>query len=236
MKIAICMSGVPRYYDRGFSMMKDFYEGCDIDYYIHSWADESSVCSTRETMSALYSPKKIMVEPFCDFQNYFDCHTITNLSPSISNAVSWLKSVHSVGLLLEEETTDYDWVIFTRTDVVALGKKFKDIISGSSNKTIHSSYVNGGDWVIDKNNMTTAGLIDTKFICSTKNHMVHFSRLYESLTKYVVQQNVPLCHHRLIYHHMSNHVKQNGHKQLWISDKSLNGGWFFIRDKYLQGY
>lgn len=240
MKIAVCLSGIMNHYKTGHSMMSSFYEGCEREYYIHSWSDASKKGILSEELISFFCPRKIQIDSFCDFSNHFgdaDLDLTRLKNGNLSNAVSWLKSVYEVGKLIESDDREYDYVVFTRPDVFASGDRLLATIPEKNDGKIYSSFVSGAEWVVDQYNLPESGRghIDAKFICSTKSNMVYFSKLYECLYKYVIEEKVPMCHHRLMYHHMMPIIKNVGHQQIWVSNQSLNGGWFYIRDNGFQG-
>lgn len=210
MKIAVCFAGEPRFFKKGAEHMQSFYKGCDVDYYIHSWATTESVEKTYKELNEFFLPKKLIVEPYINFNNYFKKNEIDNRSRNVSNAISFLRSNFEVGKLLENNTTKYDYVIFSRTDVVANGCLLSVLNKKCSRQKLYTSYVNGDIWIIDPNNEHKDNHIDTKFVCSDKENMVHFSKLYENLFGYVIEKKRPMCHHRLYFHHMKQIIKKHG--------------------------
>ena len=230
MKIAICFAGEPRFYKKGAEHMQSFYRGCEIDYYIHSWATPESIDETYKELNDFFLPKKLSVQPYINFDTFFSINEIRNLSPNLSNAVSFLRSNFQVGKLLEDEnTTEYDYVIFSRTDIAADGCLLNVLDEKGNRQKIYTSYVNGDDWIVDANNNKKDNCLDTKFVCSTKENMLHFSKLYENLFEYVIKENRPLCHHRLYYYHMKQIIKEHGHELLIPNKEHIIGGWYWIR-------
>lgn len=226
MRIAVCLTGVPRFHEIGHDFMKHFYKGCQVDYYIHGWGTPHA----KEALIKEFSPVEIVIDPFETFDEFLREVSFTNNSPNASNAISWLKSVYLVGKLLERSSKEYDLVIFTRTDIIAKGRNFLQILPELNLTAITSSFNHGSQWNIDSSNIQETGICGTLFLCSTKENMIYFSKLFEKVKEYISDNKIPLCHHRLIYTHMKELFKQYGHSQLWISDSSPNGGWFIVRD------
>lgn len=234
MKIAICFAGESRFYQLGYEKMKSFYKDLDIDYYIHSWSTEQSINETLINLNNTFNPKKIVVESYKDFSNHFEGKTFINKSPSISNSVSWLRSVYEVGKLLESSNIEYDYVVISRTDIVAIGKSLIDNLESKPKNKFYTSYVNGNDWVLDVTDDKKDNIIDAKFLCSNKENMIYLSKLYENLYIYILENNIPLCHHRLFYHHLRGLIEKYGHELLRCDDNHINGGWYFIRNNMIQ--
>jgi len=234
MKVAVCLSGESRYYTLGYQYMTPFFKDCELHYYIHSWSKPELVSETLSDLKNFFSPRKILVEPYSNFDDHFNGRPIIDLSPNLSNAVSWLKSVFEVGKLLENDPVEYDYVIFSRSDVVAFGKPFCDLVRVLENDVVYSSFVRGEIWEVDKLNPNKECAVDTKFVCSNKQNIIYFSKLYDHMSKYILEDGVPLCHHRLIYHHMKPLIEKYGHRQMQVGDMGINGGWCFVRENYLQ--
>jgi hypothetical protein len=234
MKIAICFAGEPRFYQFGYKKMKSFYKDLDIDYYIHSWSTEQSINETLINLNNTFNPKKIVVECYKDFSNHFGGKPINLMSPNLSNAVSWLRSVYEVGKLIQSSNTEYDYVVFSRTDVAAIGKSMIDILNSKSKERLYTSYVNGNEWILDVNDDKKDQGIDTKFLCSSKENMIYFSKVYENLHTYILERNVPLCHHRLFYHHLKPLIIKHGHELVRCDDNHIHSGWYWIRNNMLQ--
>ena len=217
--------------------MQSFYKGCDVDYYIHSWATTESIEEIYRELNEFFTPKKLSVQPYINFDTFFQTNEIQNQSPNLSNAVSFLRSNFEVGKLLEDEnTTDYDYVIFSRTDVVADGCLLSVMNEKCNRQKIYTSYVNGDEWIVDANNDHKDNHLDTKFLCSSKENMVYFSKLYESLFEYVVNENRSLCHHRLYFHHMKQLIKKHGHELVAPNKEHIIGGWSYIRNGELSNH
>ena len=235
MKIAVCFAGEPRFFKKGAEYMQSFYKGCEVDYYIHSWTTAESVEKTYKELDEFFLPKKLIVEPYMNFDNYFKKNNFLNLYGKVpwQNGVSFLRSNFEVGKLLENDITKYDYVIFSRTDVAADGC-LSDVLHEKFNRQkLYTSYVNGDRWIVDTNNDY---IIDTKFVCSDKENMVYFSKLYENLFEYVVEQKRPICHHRLYFHHMKQIIKKYGHELLMPNKEHIIGGWHWIRNNKLSNY
>lgn len=240
MKIAICFAGEPRFFKKGAEYMSSFYKGCEVDYFIHSWATPESIEKTHKDLNEFFSPKKLMVEPYMNFDNFFGENGLRNFQEKMKvpwqHGVSFLRSNYQVGKLLESDPTEYDYVAFSRTDVAADGCLLNILNEKSNRQKIYTSYVNGDKWIVDANNDHKDNHLDTKFVCSNREVMVRLSKLYESLFRYVIQENRPFCHHRLYFHHLKHIIKEHGHELLAPNKEHLIGGWRWIRNNELSDY
>ena len=220
MKIAVCLYGLPRFYETTRQYIDNFYKGIDVDFFIHAWGDNV----TYDNLTSFYSPKKLLVEEQKDFSNFLDFEPdMSQNTKGIINTISPLYSILKVGELLESDNDEYDFVAFTRTDIIAIGKPLIELIQKD---ILYTSYTHGPVWEMDKDTFLNA--VDAKYFCSNKTAMVYFSKLYNNFVDYIKKDNILLCHHRLMYHHL---------KQLKMMFKTIkpnadthNGGWFFIRD------
>jgi hypothetical protein len=217
MKIAVCFFGIPRYPKKGKILNKTFYSKIEIDYYAHFWKSEET-----EEVRSLYNFKNILIEEQKDFSDKFDFDVdLSKTTRGMHNSLSPLYSLNQVGKLIEDE---YDYIVLTRTDVVQLGHELKRNLS--DNTILYSSFVDGDNWIINEND----DHIDFKFICSSKENILYATKLYENLEIYLKDDRIPLCHHRLLSHHLKKKIKKF---QMIPSGGEDNGGWYFIRNNNL---
>lgn len=123
MKIAVCISGQPRSYAKGYEYLKrNLLDHYDCDIFIHSW--ENPVYERFDVVN-LYKPKRWDFEqPFGDHYDRF----FTNVPGSgwypptatISMFYSMLK-VMELKCHHELENSHYDWVVRTRFDYALNG-------------------------------------------------------------------------------------------------------------------
>jgi len=84
MKLAVVISGEPRQYDLTYKSINKFFEGFDVDFYIHSWDDTTTPCNNsrpnddtyfepnahidydksklKDELNSMYNPKRLKVE------------------------------------------------------------------------------------------------------------------------------------------------------------------------------
>jgi hypothetical protein len=116
MKIALCFSGQPRAFEKGYEYYKrNLLDHYDVDVHIHAWNSKYN-----DQILDLYKPLKYK------FQDYLtvDCSKYTRTPIPLKHpqfaTYSMYYSLNEVRKLIDG---DYDWVIKTRTDY-ALNTKF----------------------------------------------------------------------------------------------------------------
>lgn len=127
MKIAVCISGQPRAYDKGYEYLKkNLLDHYDVDIFIHTW--KNKVYGTKKVID-LYNPVDYLVEDFNIFDRASLNKKYTNTpNPEVfppSNAVFAYYSIFQSCLLKtknETKTQAYDWVIKTRFDYALNGQ------------------------------------------------------------------------------------------------------------------
>ncbi len=223
MKIAICMFGYSNYFFENINFHKSFFQNLEIDYYCHFWFfEENSRDFQKEAKIKSYlNNGKIIFEQQKIFKNNFDFEAdITKTSKPVSHTISPLYSMKKCGEILDYsvnyEHKKYDYVACTRTDIACLDLKLYEQLEDK--ETIYTSYVPGPEWVPHK----TGFAVDAKFICSSYENISYFLKLYDYYENYMKNDKIPLCHHRLFYHHLKKLNKT--FKTLYSND------WYFYRE------
>lgn len=120
MKIALCLSGQPRSFEKGFEYhKKNLLDHYDVDVFIHTWLDKNE--EELQKLCNLYNPEATMFEsPLVeDFDSlYTKTPDTVNHPPRFTVAMLYsmyksceLKTTHEMTM-----KTQYDWVIKSRTD------------------------------------------------------------------------------------------------------------------------
>ena len=131
MKIALCLSGQPRSFEKGYEYhKKNLLDHYDVDTYIHTWK-----CDEAKDYIELYKPTGALVEEPLreDYDNrYINTPNIEKHPPRFT--VSMLYSMHkSCELKVKTEIQNkkrYDWVIKSRPDyALNVVIPFKDLDS-----------------------------------------------------------------------------------------------------------
>lgn len=142
MKIAVLLTGMPRYLDRGKVLMKDFFKNHDVDFFCHAWFDKNKKTedkswhnseikideNTEEKILEIYKPKKWLIEPQRKFELPRDYKYNTSWPQPFYIVYSHFYSVRAANLLrllYEKETnTKYDLVVKLRYDLF-IGNKIE---------------------------------------------------------------------------------------------------------------
>ena len=241
MKIAVCIHGQPRYFEKGYPFFREAFFGANVDYFIHSWYDEDAVGEelvpksgkhsrgwkvqedTELKLLKLFNPKRSIIEkprkfvPRLDFSS----NMLTKQKPE--DFMSMMYSKKSVGLLLkgyvEKASVDYDWVVFSRTDVAILAPMLKEL-SEYSNEKVLTAHVPGSMWNVTHNNDAV--------IASNYETMIYWSTLYNLYEHYWLNEGVTFCPHIMQHHHISKkHVElrqilqPQGSSWAWIRANGL---------------
>jgi hypothetical protein len=117
MKIALCLSGQPRSFKKGFEYHKtNLLDHYDVDVFIHTWSGQEV-----EELADLYNPVAMMIEEPLkdDFDlKYTNTPNATMHPPRFTVAMlySMYKSCELKTEIELAESFSYDWVIKSRTD------------------------------------------------------------------------------------------------------------------------
>jgi len=144
MKIAICLSGQPRYLNLGYQSLNECIIKSnlehDIDFFIHTWYDKDDVnkffSSAQDSqlnnvgtllkdsdtiIKNLYKPKKYIIEPQKNFDKYVEL-TESSKNAKQNNLCSLFYSMYMANNLKRDYETQfnfkYDLVLRTRTDLI----------------------------------------------------------------------------------------------------------------------
>jgi hypothetical protein len=217
MNIAVFLYGQPRFYQQGYKYTRKLYQNCNIDYYIHTWGD----AETKNALEKFYKPKSIIVEPQKEHFKTFDCEIdISKINKSIFVTLSPLYSMQRLHSFIRC-SPEYDFWVVTRTDIGTTGT-FSLSELDLHEDWVYSSYVPGKEW------LTTH--IDLKFVMGNQQSMMEYTNIYNNLDKYLCEEKLPLCHHRLCF----RALKHKKNKMEMIGDKNQSfGGWRFIRSNKL---
>lgn len=126
MKIAVCISGQPRSYAKGYEYLKkNLFDKHDCDVFMHSWYNP--VYESTEIVD-LYAPKRYRFDPRSAILEEEYNKRYTNVPgsgwyPPYATISMFYSMFKSLQLKCEEELTSshYDWVIRTRFDYALNG-------------------------------------------------------------------------------------------------------------------
>ena len=141
MKVALCISGQPRYLDRSIDQYQNILKHNDVDVYAHMWWDESykgksfvweskdkypTDYDALEDFKEKFNPVKLIAEPhkgkeFFGYDQYPDnCLFDGGMDPAITKSIihrqrsQWYSINQSMSF---PELKDYDFIVRARTDV-----------------------------------------------------------------------------------------------------------------------
>jgi hypothetical protein len=205
MKVAVCLSGQPRFINESCNYLFNSLVPAEVDYFVHFWSDDETekknIISKYNPVSYILEKQKVF-ESDQDLNNNHGKHTKTPHDSSIT--ISSIYSRYAVGQLLKEYTDKngdmYDFYIWTRSDFCPL----TNIISELGDKeSVYTAYVEGDIWNDDHFNLVLT--------CSNLDNMLHFLNLYTNYKKLFVS-GIEHCDHRLSMAHMKE--KTNNYQQI----------------------
>lgn len=209
MKIAVCISGQPREYQKGFLSLKEtILDKFDCDIYFHTWKGkpgEKFDCSHdgsrglvgeyhdfEEDLINLYKPVDFIVEEPMVFSPNFD-FSAENLRCGVnpSSTCSMFYSIEQANKLINK---DYDLVVRTRFDN-KFGGQFniaeinpqKVNLQRSSHVTVYDDLFAVGGPAVMKLYCSTYSNIDKCF--SPSKHFVGENLLYQNLSNHNISVN-----------------------------------------------
>jgi hypothetical protein len=142
MKIAVLLTGMPRYLDTNKVLMKDFFKGHEVDYFCHAWFDKTKKTEekswhktninidphTEEKIVEIFKPKNYLLEPQRQFELPRNYNYNTGFQQPFFIVYSHFYSVKTANMLrlaYEKETgVKYDVVFKLRYDLF-IGNKLR---------------------------------------------------------------------------------------------------------------
>lgn len=140
MRIAVLLSGMPRYLDQSKAYSRNLFKGHEVDYFCHAWFDKNKKAeekswhnieiktdlNTEEKILELYQPKKYLLEPQRQFELPRDYNFNTGWPQPFFIVYSHFYSLKTANLLRlmyeKENNIKYDIVIKSRYDIVIANK------------------------------------------------------------------------------------------------------------------
>lgn len=220
-KIALCLSGQPRYLEEGFKQLSKIILNYDVDVFIHTWWDDSYVnkvfdfspmntynrtgvweYNTKELIQSLYTPKKIIIEPQKDFNKHVNVN-FEKQSP-ISLYSMYYSILQSNKLKTEYENENnfkYDCVIRSRFD----------ILINTFNLELDS---------IDLTKIYVSGEINPypndQFAFSNSKNMDYYSDLFNNIDYYYNNGFREFVNEKILKYHLTT----VGGKEIYFSDNN----------------
>lgn len=198
MKIAICISGQPRYVELGFKILNDKllskYNIDNIDFFIHTWWDDCKVGqkfdfserltygrtamwepNTLEKIMELYKPKIFYQEKQKEFKIFDDVNYGLLKPTSIFSMFYSIMMVNKIKSMYEKDKNfKYDLVIRTRFDLL-----IKNFNLDLYNIDPDNLYVSG-----EINRSGQIGVPNDQFAISSSKNIDTYSDLFNNLENY----------------------------------------------------
>jgi len=218
MKIAICFFGLPRSYKSWKNYFYSFYDGCEVDFYGHFWESEDFV---EEELKSEFDFKTCIIEPQkTDFLKLPASTDYSKISKGVFETLSPLYSLKRTGQIISNFEKKYDFIVVTRTDV-GCNDNIKFLEFELDREKFYTSFVNGREWLVDH--------LDAKWFCGNKEKITKLCSTYDNLTRYIIDDKISLCHHRMFFNSMKEY-KENI-EMLNVDPSFIHGGWFFNRNE-----
>ena len=194
-KIAVCLSGQPRFFREGHKYLTEAFKGYDVDYFCHFWHDREQAGQKHEIHSKtnkiysstieenddkeildLFSPAESIIEKQIQFEDTVQLslnngkRKKTTQPPDVF--ISMLYSRYQAGDLLRQHIkkngNNYDLAVWTRTDFAPLGLLINEV---SSSEVYHTGYAPGSHW---NKSVTT-----TSFHASSVENILYYLNLFK---------------------------------------------------------
>jgi hypothetical protein len=218
MKIAICFFGLPRFYKSWKKHFYSFYDGCEIDFYGHFWKSENY---NDGELKSEFNFETCIIEP--QKKDFIELPKSTDYSKTtkgVFETLSPLYSLKRLGEVISNFEKEYDFIIVTRTDT-GCSDNTKFLEFELKEEKFYTSYVNGKEWLVDH--------LDAKWFCGNQEKLTQLCSTYDRLTKYITDDKIPLCHHRMFFHSMKEYKEDI--EMVNVNPSFIHGGWFFNRNE-----
>ena len=213
MKIAICLSGQPRFLERGYQQISEkITSKYDVDFFVHTWWDNnlSAIGSNRgytyksnslELIMEYYKPILMLNEPQIIFNTYndVDYEKIKPISPY--SMFYSIKSSNDLKSFYEKKNNfKYDVVIRCRFDILI--EIFDINLSDIDLSYIYTDAVGNG-------------FPNDQLAISSSENMDYYSSLYDRIDTYYNEGIRNFVGERLLRHHLKD-------SKLLFTDKIKN--------------
>lgn len=215
MKIAVCLSGQPRFLERGFKQISEkITSKYDVDFFVHTWWDNDNMDAigsnrshtfdenTLELIMRYYKPKLMLNEPQINFNIYddVDYELINPISPY--SMFYSIKVSNDLKLLYEKKNNfKYDAVIRCRFDILI--ENFDINLSEIDLSYIYTDTVGNG-------------FPNDQFGLSNSENMDYYSSLFDKIDNYYNEGVRNFVGERLLRYHLkdsklifTNKIKNN---------------------------
>lgn len=201
MKIAVCLSGLPRFFKIGHRFhTKYLFEKYQPDIFIHTWYNENE--DEHAEVIDLYKPKKYLIQKDKQIVLSREYSKGTSERYPAYNVFSLFKSImESNNLKFEYENENnitYDWVFRLRFDY-ALNRDFD--LENMDNEKYHFSQ-----------ELEERGMVADQFAFSNSRNMDMYSYVYPNLDRYYQMGELMIAEHMITLHMKINRIMD---KVIW---------------------
>jgi hypothetical protein len=203
MKIAICLSGQPRWLDVGLKNLLDVFSEYNVDYFVHTWWDEQ-FSDRKEFLSAnrafvwkddtielihkMSKPKILMHEPPKLFTTFNDVNYETKVPNSTHSMFYSIMMSNKLKKFYEiSNNFEYDLVVRCRFDIEFYN--FNLNLNDLDRDRIHMSSV-------------STDFPNDHFAISSSENMDYYSSLFENLENYRNEGFKSFVGERLLRYHL----------------------------------
>ena len=178
------------------------------------------VFDVRNELKSEFNFKNCIIEPQkTDFIELPMSTDYSKITKGTFATLSPLYSLKRLGEIISNFKKKYDFIIVTRTDT-GCSDKTKFLELELSKEKFYSSYVGGREWLVTH--------IDARWFCGNQEKITQLCSTYDRLTEYIVDDKIPLCHHRMFLHSMKKYKKDI--EMVIVDPSSGHGGWFYLRN------
>lgn len=195
MRVAVCLSGLPRHFKIGYNFHKKYlFDKYQPDVFIHTWFNENE--SEHNEVIDLYKPKKYSIQKDKQIVLPREYSKGTSERYPAYNVFSLFKSIFESNELKFQYEKDndfiYDWVFRLRFDY-ALNRDFD--LENMDNKLFHFSQ-----------ELEERGMVADQFAFSSSINMDLYSYVYPNLDRYYKQGELMIAEHMITTHMKINLV------------------------------
>ena len=189
MKVAVCLSGLPRQFKIGYKFhKKNLFDKYQPDIFIHTWFNENE--SEHNEVIDLYKPKKYSIQKDRQIVLPQEYTRGTSERYPAYNVFSLFKSImESNNLKFQYENENnftYDWVFRLRFDY-ALNREFD--LENMDNNKIHFSQ-----------ELQDRFMVADQFAFSSSQNMEIYSHVYPNLDRYYKMGEFMVAEHMITLH------------------------------------
>lgn len=217
MKVAICLSGQPRFIEEGYNnIFEKITSKYDVDFFVHTWWNNelsATGCSRKYTYKSnalelimeYYNPVLMLKEPQINFNTYTDVNYETMNPVSLYSMFYSIKWANDLKSFYEKKNKfKYDAVIRCRFDILI--ESFNINLLDLDLSDINLSYI--------YTDTVGNGHPNDQLAISSSENMDYYCGLYDKIDDYYNEGFKNFVGERILKYHLKN--------KLYISDKIKN--------------